>query len=158
MSNRIASRELSVMRSPCPGPAMVNRCGSPATQPGGCHDRPMGIGRSDVIVVGAGLAGLRCAVLLSRAGLDVAVVEASDAIGGRVRTDRVDGFLLDRGFQVFNDAYPEVRAAVDLGRLDLCRMDDAVVVHRGGRLHRLANPLAHPSDVVGLARTPLLGW
>src|SRR5690606_35909988 len=63
----------------------------------------------DVIVVGAGLAGLRAATVLTEAGLDVLVLDASDAVGGRQRTDRVDGFLLDRGFQVLNPAYPSVR-------------------------------------------------
>lgn len=111
-----------------------------------------------MVVVGAGLAGLRCAGRLARAGLDVVVLEASDGVGGRVRTDRVDGFLLDRGFQVFNDAYPAARAALDLQALALRPMDPAVVVRRGGRLHRLGNPLAHPADAVGLARTELLGW
>jgi phytoene dehydrogenase-like protein len=114
--------------------------------------------RHDVVVVGAGLAGLRCAREVARAGLGVLVLEGSDAVGGRVRTDRVDGFLLDRGFQVLNDGYPELGAAVDVSRLRLCRMDDAVVVRRGGRLHRVGNPLANPTDAVGLARTPLLGW
>jgi phytoene dehydrogenase-like protein len=113
--------------------------------------------RVDVVVVGAGLAGLRCARELGRAGLDVLVVEASDGVGGRVRTDRIDGFLLDRGFQVFNDGYPEAKVALDLGALDLQRMDDAVVVRRGGRLHRVGNPLANPADAVWLMGTPLLG-
>lgn len=51
-------------------------------------------------VIGAGIAGLVCARILTRAGLVVKVFEASDGVGGRVRTDEVDGFLLDRGFQV----------------------------------------------------------
>jgi phytoene dehydrogenase-like protein len=96
--------------------------------------------RHDVVVVGAGLAGLRCAREVARGGLGVVVLEAADAVGGRVRTDRVDGFRLDRGFQVLNDGYPAVRASVDLVRLDLRRMDDAVVVRHGGRRHRLGNP------------------
>ena len=111
----------------------------------------------DVVVVGAGLAGLRCARELGRAGLDVLVLEASDGVGGRVRTDRLDGFRLDRGFQVLNDGYPEARAALDLVALDLRPMDDAVVVRRRGRLHRVGNPLANPTDAVWLLGTPLLG-
>ena len=59
-----------------------------------------------MVVVGAGLAGLRAAQLLAEAGRDVVVLEAADAIGGRVRTDRIDGFTLDRGFQLYNPAYP----------------------------------------------------
>ncbi|HYN75292.1 MAG TPA: FAD-dependent oxidoreductase, partial [Candidatus Limnocylindria bacterium] len=61
----------------------------------------------DVVVVGAGLAGLCAALRLAEAGLEVDVLEASDAVGGRVRTDRVDGLQLDRGFQLYNPSYPE---------------------------------------------------
>src|SRR3954468_2141467 len=59
-----------------------------------------------VIVVGAGMAGLACAQRLSRAGVEVLVLEASDAVGGRVRTDVVDGYRCDRGFQLLNPSYP----------------------------------------------------
>ncbi len=112
--------------------------------------------RVDVVVVGAGLAGLRCARDLARTGLEVALHEASDGVGGRVRTDRHDGFTFDRGFQVLNDAYPEARAVWDLGALDLQRMDNAVVVRRGGRLHRVGNPLTDPREAPGLLTTGLL--
>ncbi|MGW6513352.1 FAD-dependent oxidoreductase, partial [Streptomyces niveus] len=63
-------------------------------------------GTPDVLVIGAGLAGLACAHDLLASGLTVGVREASDAPGGRMRSDRVDGFVIDRGFQVFNTAYP----------------------------------------------------
>ena len=66
--------------------------------------------RLDAIVVGGGLAGLVCARQLCDAGLSCQLLEASDQVGGRVRTDEVDGFLLDRGFQVFLTAYPEAKA------------------------------------------------
>ena len=59
-----------------------------------------------VIIVGAGLAGLTCARVLAESGAAVTLFEASDGVGGRVRTDTVDGFLLDRGFQVYFTAYP----------------------------------------------------
>ena len=70
----------------------------------------------DAIVVGAGVAGLCCARELHAAGLDVLVLERGDGPGGRVRTDEVDGFLLDRGFQVLLTAYPEARRALDYER------------------------------------------
>ena len=114
------------------------------SQPVGWHDRRMAPGTVDVVVVGAGLAGLRCAGELVRAGRSVLVLEASDGVGGRLRTDEVDGFRLDRGFQVLNDAYPELRRALDLPALDLRRLDDAVLVRRDGVLHRLGNPVAKP--------------
>src|SRR6478672_10545381 len=99
--------------------------------------------RCDVVVVGAGLAGLRCARELTRGGLEVRVGEA---VGGRVRTDVVEGFRIDRGFQVLNTGYPEVRAALRLEHLHLERMDDAVTVRAGGRLHDVANPLSLPRE------------
>ena len=73
---------------------------------------------SGAVVVGAGLAGLACAVRLHEAGVPVQVLEASDGVGGRTRTDSVDGFRLDRGFQVFNTAYPEARSVLDIRALD----------------------------------------
>jgi phytoene dehydrogenase-like protein len=75
--------------------------------------------QADVVVVGGGLAGLSAAVILHRAGLTVIVCEAGDQVGGRVRTDRRDGFLLDRGFQVVLPGYPELRRQVDLSELRL---------------------------------------
>ncbi|HLN79275.1 MAG TPA: NAD(P)/FAD-dependent oxidoreductase [Nocardioidaceae bacterium] len=73
----------------------------------------------DVVVVGAGLAGLTCARELERRGLDVVVLERSDAVGGRVRTDVIEGYRCDRGFQLLNPAYPAVKQLVDLPALDL---------------------------------------
>lgn len=73
----------------------------------------------DVVVVGAGLAGLRCARRLGAAGLEVVLVERSDRVGGRVRTDVVDGHLVDHGFQLLDPAYPAVRRWVDVPALAL---------------------------------------
>ncbi|MEI7782135.1 MAG: FAD-dependent oxidoreductase, partial [Planctomycetota bacterium] len=73
----------------------------------------------DAIVVGAGLAGLACGRELAGAGRRVLVIEAADRVGGRVATDTVDGFRIDRGFQVYNDAYPEGRRQLDLTALEL---------------------------------------
>lgn len=72
-----------------------------------------------MLIVGGGLAGLACAIRLHEAGAQPAIFEASDAVGGRVRTDLVDGFLLDRGFQVYLDAYPEAGKLLDKASLDL---------------------------------------
>ena len=71
--------------------------------------------RAEVVVVGAGLAGLSAAVRLQAAGCDVHVLESSDSVGGRLRTERVDGFVVDRGFQVLNTGYPRA-ADLDFDR------------------------------------------
>ncbi|MBA2455368.1 MAG: FAD-dependent oxidoreductase [Nocardioidaceae bacterium] len=105
--------------------------------------RGMGYPR-DVVVVGAGMAGLSAATELTRRGLDVVVLEASDAVGGRIRTDRVDGMLLDRGFQLLNPAYPALRGLVDMAALDLQTFGAAVVVARGGRRRVVADPRRSP--------------
>ncbi len=96
--------------------------------------------RAEVVVVGAGLAGLACARVLGRAGLEVTVLEASDGPGGRVRTDVVDGFRCDRGFQLLNPAYPEARRVLDLPALRLQPLPAGVVVAESGRRHLMADP------------------
>jgi len=89
----------------------------------------------------------------------VLVLEASDGVGGRVRTDEVDGFLLDRGFQVLLTAYPAVRRWLDADELELRAFSPGVVVHRGGRTLRLADPfrapLAAARSLLGPTVTPL---
>jgi phytoene dehydrogenase-like protein len=98
----------------------------------------------EVVIVGAGLAGLGCALRLRQVGVPYLIVEASDGVGGRVRTDIVDGFHLDRGFQILLTAYPEAERTLDYGPLDLRRFKHAALVRVGGRFHRVADPRREP--------------
>jgi phytoene dehydrogenase-like protein len=113
------------------------------------------VSRPDVVVVGAGLAGLACATTLHRAGLDVKVVEASDGVGGRVRTDRVDGFRLDRGFQVLLTAYPELHRQFDMSALDLREFSPGALVWRNGRGAAVVDPFRDPRHAVATALAPI---
>ena len=94
-----------------------------------------------VIVVGAGLAGLTCAKVLAERGTEVVVFEASDGVGGRVRTDEKDGFLLDRGFQVYFTAYPIAGRHLDHAALNLKPFDLGAIVRRGHEESVLSDPL-----------------
>lgn len=109
----------------------------------------------ETLVIGAGLSGLAAAVRLHEAGREVLVLEASDAVGGRVRTDRVDGFLLDRGFQVYLDAYPESGALLDLAELDLRAFEPGALVWRNGKLRRLMDVFRRPAALFESALAPI---
>lgn len=107
----------------------------------------------DVMIVGGGIAGLACATACARRGLSWSLVEASSQPGGRVATDRVDGFLLDRGFQVFLSAYPEARGMLDIGALDMRAFAPGASVFASGRWRRIAHPLKRPGAALGSITT-----
>ncbi len=111
--------------------------------------------RTDVCVIGAGLAGLSCARYLTRGGVESIVLEASDGVGGRIRTDVVDGFQLDRGFQVLLTQYPEPHHQLSVDELDLRRFDPGALVRVGGRFHRVADPLRRPLAIWDTLRAPI---
>jgi phytoene dehydrogenase-like protein len=99
-----------------------------------------------VIVIGAGVAGLACARALHRAGRPVVVLESSDRVGGRVATDDVAGFLLDRGFQVLLDGDPVVRQELDLAALRLARFRPGALVRHQQRWRLVSDPRRRPQD------------
>ena len=105
----------------------------------------------DVIIVGAGVAGLCCARHLHERGVECLLLESSDAVGGRVRTDQVDGFLLDRGFQVLLTAYPEAQRILDYEALDLKPFYPGALVRCQDQFARIADPFRQPlAGILGL--------
>lgn len=113
------------------------------------HDMP------DVLIVGAGLAGLCCARHLLAQGLSCEILEASSAVGGRVRTDHLNGFLLDRGFQVLLTAYPETQRVLNYAELDLQPFYPGALVYLNGRFCRVADPWRHPVDAMCTLFSPI---
>jgi len=111
----------------------------------------------DCVIVGAGLAGLACAGELVRRGRRVMVLEAADRVGGRVATDTVDGFRIDRGFQVYNDAYPEGRRQLDLPALAPGRFEPGALVAEAGRLRGVSDPWRRPLAAVGALLSGAVG-
>ncbi len=97
-----------------------------------------------VIIVGAGLAGLSCARQLQAHGVSFLVLEASDEIGGRIKTDQFEGFLLDHGFQVLQTAYPEARRQLNFAELNLEAFTPGLILRWKGRFYHIADPIRSP--------------
>lgn len=111
--------------------------------------------RVDVVVIGAGLAGLAAARHLHSKSFSVALLEREDDVGGRVRTDTVEGFRLDRGFQILLTAYPELRRQVDLPGLDIQTFDPGALVMIRGKSYSVSDPFRSPRTLLGTARAPI---
>ncbi len=108
-----------------------------------------------VVVVGAGIAGLVAARELVRRGHEAIVFEARDEVGGRVRSRRLDGFVLDRGFQVLFTAYPAVRRQLDLAALDLRAFAPAAVLrHADGTRETVGDPIRDPGSLGATLTAP----
>jgi len=99
----------------------------------------------DVVVAGGGLAGLVAARHLAESGADVTLFERRDELGGRVRSREIDGYTLDRGFQVLFSAYPAARRELDFDALDLRRFSPGATIARDGTRSVLSDPLRNPS-------------
>ena len=109
----------------------------------------------DVVIVGAGLAGLVAARVLEQNGIAPLLLEASDGVGGRVRSDIVDGFILDRGFQVLLTGYPEVKNNLDVDALDLRAFEPGANVWREGKSHIVGDPFRRPLTLVSTTFAPI---
>ncbi len=110
---------------------------------------------ADVIVIGAGLAGLACALTLRENGLEPVLVEAEEVVGGRMRTDHRQGFLLDRGFQVLQTWYPEARRFLEYRRLDLRSFYPGALVRAGGRTLRVSDIWRRPGRLPEMLLSPI---
>lgn len=108
-----------------------------------------------IYIVGAGISGLIAAYELERAGYSPIILEASDQVGGRVRTDEEDGFLLDRGFQVLLTAYPEAQRYLDYNALNLQRFDPGALILKPGNSFFIHDPFREPAKMISMAFSPV---
>ena len=108
-----------------------------------------------IIIVGAGVAGLVAAIELERRGLKPIIIESSDNVGGRVRTDYIDGFQLDHGFQVLLTAYPEAQDYLNYRELDLRYFDPGAEIYRNGSKYVISDPLRNPGQTLNMAFSPV---
>ena len=106
---------------------------------------------TEVLIVGAGLAGLNAAIHLEVAGVDVTVIESSDRAGGRVASDVIDGFTCDRGFQLINAQYPALQELDVLKELDFIEAPRVIEICLGDRRHVIGDPRQVPWTVLDKA-------
>ena len=108
-----------------------------------------------VLIVGAGVAGLACAITLHRSGVPFLLFEQDEKVGGRVQTDEIDGYRLDRGFQVLLTAYPEAQRFLDYEKLELKSCYSGSRVWCDGKFYLVSDPFRHPLDGVCSAFNPI---
>ena len=101
-----------------------------------------------IAIVGGGLSGLACATEVYRAGKEFALFEASPCVGGRQRTSKKDGFILDHGFQVILSSYDAVGSVCDISSLSPCWFESGALLHDGGRLTHIASPFENPLEAL----------
>lgn len=106
-----------------------------------------------IIVIGAGITGLNAALTCQRSGRDVLLLEASDRVGGRIKTDFISGYQLDHGFQVINPAYPEVKR-LNL-KLQLQTMEAGVKVATAEKNFIVADPFRNSKNLFSTLRAPI---
>ena len=109
----------------------------------------------DVIIVGAGLAGLACARRLMQDDIPFLILEADQRLGGRVKTDNQGGFILNHGFQVLQTAYPEARHVLDFKRLGLRLFASGAIIRIDGKFHRVADPFRRIGDLWSTLSAPI---
>jgi protoporphyrinogen oxidase len=94
-----------------------------------------------ITIIGAGISGLITAIELERLGFNPIVIEASDRVGGRVKTDIIDGFQLDHGFQVLLEAYPQAKKYLNYKTLELQKLMPGAVIYKNGKTSLIGDPL-----------------
>jgi phytoene dehydrogenase-like protein len=106
---------------------------------------------SKIYIIGAGVSGLVAAIELERYGYSPVILESSESIGGRVKSDIIDGYILDHGFQVLLNAYPEAKHYLDYTALDLKKFTPGAIIYHNGKKIRFSDPLRNPEKILSMA-------
>ncbi len=107
------------------------------------------------VIIGGGISGLTCAKYLNEKGYSFMLLEGSDALGGRVRTDKVDGFLLDRGFQILLTNYPEAKKILNYNNLDLKYFGSGALIKAEKGFMKMENPFRNKMAYLTMAFSPV---
>lgn len=110
------------------------------------------------VIIGGGISGLTCAKYLNDKGMSFVIIEGSDALGGRVRTDMVEGFRLDRGFQTLLTNYPEARKILRYSHLDLKYFESGALIKANKGFTKLENPFKGKSSFFARTFSPIGSW
>lgn len=112
-----------------------------------------------IVIAGAGVAGLSAGVYLKRHGYEnITFIESSDRVGGRMKTDVIDGFTLDRGFHVFFTAYPYAKDLLDFNALDLKNYDSGAIIFKEGKIQKMKDPFHHPLSTLKVIFSNVGNW
>ncbi|MCC6722111.1 MAG: FAD-dependent oxidoreductase [Bacteroidia bacterium] len=101
--------------------------------------------KKKIIIVGAGIAGLSTGVFLKKTGkFDVLFIEANDRVGGRIKTEKINGYLLDYGFHIFFTANPIAAELLDIEKLDLRYFKSGALIMKNHSYQKFYDPFKHP--------------
>jgi phytoene dehydrogenase-like protein len=109
----------------------------------------------DAVIIGAGLSGLSCALKLYQSGASFVLIEKSDSIGGRVKTDFLQDYKLDRGFQALFTAYPQAQSILDYPSLNLKQFYPGALIRFNNKFHHLSDPWRKPMDSIKSLLNPI---
>jgi phytoene dehydrogenase-like protein len=109
----------------------------------------------DLVIIGGGIAGIAAALKAEKHGLKIALIESSSRLGGRIKTDHHDGFLLDHGFQVLLTEYQKVQELVSLESLHLAHFKPGALITNDSDTFRITDPLREPSSLFQAALSPV---
>jgi len=109
-----------------------------------------------IVIIGSGLAGLTAAKVLKENSQDFLLLESSSTVGGRVKSDVVDGFILDHGFQVLLDSYKQVKKHLDIDALELCSFSPGANIYLSPRKKTImSDPMRDPGKALSTLMSPL---